>query len=138
MSTYLVICDDKKPNLFLKELILSWAIIGRFLFFPLKFSRKPAVKDVLLLLLNEADPGQKGCSTQRDCYLRYLNILWFFKIFQKEEGAEKYLKEQWNYALYDFKEKHLLRPIYREIVERIPFYLNRELDWQRCLRGKQS
>ena len=62
MSTYLVICDDKKPNLFLKELILSWAIIGRFLFFPLKFSRKPAVRDVLLLLLNEADSGLKGCS----------------------------------------------------------------------------
>ena len=62
LSTYLVICDDKKPNLFLKELILNWAIIGRFLFFPLKFSRKPAVRDVLLLLLNEADSGLKGCS----------------------------------------------------------------------------
>ena len=41
---------------------LSWAIIGRFLFFPLKFSRKPVVRDVLLLLLNEADSGLKGCS----------------------------------------------------------------------------
>ena len=61
ISTYLVICDDKKPNLFLKELILSWAIIGRFLFFTLKFSRKPAVRDVLLLLLTEADSGLKRC-----------------------------------------------------------------------------
>ena len=45
-----------------KELILSWAIIARFLFFPLKFSRKPPVRDVLLLLLNEAGSGLKICS----------------------------------------------------------------------------
>ena len=62
MSTYLVICDDKKPNIFLKQLIMSWAIIGLFLFFSLKLSRKPAVRDVLLLLLNKADSGLKGCS----------------------------------------------------------------------------
>ena len=62
MSTYLVICDDKKRNLFLKELIASWAIIGRFLFVPLKSSRKPAVRDVLLLLLNVVDSGLKGFS----------------------------------------------------------------------------
>ena len=37
MSTYLVIRDGKQPNLFLKELILSWALIGRSLFYPLTF-----------------------------------------------------------------------------------------------------
>ena len=42
--------------------ILSWAIIGRFLFFLPKFSRKPVVRDVLLLLLDEADSGLKRCS----------------------------------------------------------------------------
>ena len=61
MSTYLVICDNKKL-LFLKEFILCRAIIGRFLFFPLKFSRKAAVRDVLLLLLDDADSGLRGCS----------------------------------------------------------------------------
>ena len=62
MSTYLVICDDKTPYLFPKQSIMSWAIIERFLFFSLKLSRKPVVRDVLLLLLNEADSGLKGCS----------------------------------------------------------------------------
>ena len=36
--------------------------MGLFLFFHLKFSRKPAVRHVLLLPLNEADSGLKGCS----------------------------------------------------------------------------
>ena len=62
MSTYLIICHAKKLNVILKELILSSAIIGRFLFPPIKFLRKPAVRDVLLFLLNEADSGLKGCS----------------------------------------------------------------------------
>ena len=57
-----MICDDKKLNLVLKELILSWAIIGWFLFFDLKFSIKPAVRDVLFLLFDETDSGLKGCS----------------------------------------------------------------------------
>ena len=43
-------------------LILSWAIIGWFLFFDLKFSIKPAVRDVLFLLFDETDSGLKGCS----------------------------------------------------------------------------
>ena len=62
MSIYLVIFDDKKSNLFPKELILTGARIGRFLFFPLKFSRKPVVRDVLLLLFDGTDTGLKGCS----------------------------------------------------------------------------
>ena len=62
MSILLMICDDKKLNLVLKELILSWAIIGWFLFFDLKFSIKPAVRDVLFLLFDETDSGLKGCS----------------------------------------------------------------------------
>ena len=62
MSTFLAICDDKKPNLSLKESILSWAIIGRFLLFTLKFSRKLLARDVFLLLLDKADSGPKNCS----------------------------------------------------------------------------
>ena len=62
MSTILAICDDKKPNLSLKESILSWAITGRFLFFPLKFSRKLLARDVFLLLLDKADSGPKSWS----------------------------------------------------------------------------
>ena len=58
----LVICDDKKPNLFLKELILSWAIVARFLFPPLNSQENQQQRDVLLLLLNEADSDLKGCS----------------------------------------------------------------------------
>ena len=37
-------------------------MIGQFLFFHLKFSRKPVVRDLLLLLFDEADSGLKGCS----------------------------------------------------------------------------
>ena len=49
---------------------------------------------------------------------------------EKEEDEEKYLKEQWNLVPYDFREKHPLTPKLRnrEIVETIPFYLNRELE----------
>ena len=82
MSTCLVIFDDKKPNLFLKELILSGAIIGRFLFFHRKFSRKPTVKDVLLLLLNGAESVLKGCSDSARLLFEISEHLWFFKIFQ--------------------------------------------------------
>ena len=56
---YLVICDDKEPKLFLK--VLSLTIIERFLFFSLKFSGKPVVRDVLLFLFDEEDSGLKGC-----------------------------------------------------------------------------
>ena len=62
MFTYLLIFEDKKANLFLKELILSWAIIGEPLFLSFKFSRKPVVRDVLLLLNDKADSGLKRCS----------------------------------------------------------------------------
>ena len=82
MSTYFVICDYKKPNLFRKEFILSRAISGRFLFFPLKFSRKPAVRDVLLLLHNDADSGLKGCSDSTSLLFEISEHLLFFKIFQ--------------------------------------------------------
>ena len=40
---------------------MSWAMIEGFLIFPLKFSRKPVVKDVLLLQFDEAYSGLKGC-----------------------------------------------------------------------------
>ena len=81
-STYLVICDDKKPNLFLKKLILSSAIIARFLFFSLKFSRKPVVRDVLLLLLDEADSGLKECSDSRSLLFEISEHPLVFRIFQ--------------------------------------------------------
>ena len=81
-STYLVICDDKKPNLFLKKLILSSAIIARFLFFSLKFSRKPVVRDVLLLLLDEADSDLKECSDSRSLLFEISEYPLVFRIFQ--------------------------------------------------------
>ena len=81
MSTYFVICDYKKPNLFRKEFILSRAISGRFLFFPLKFSRKPAVRDVLLLLHNDADSGLKGCSDSTSLLFEISEHLLVFQNF---------------------------------------------------------
>ena len=47
---------DDKPQVVL-HCVFRW-----FLFFPFKFSRKQAVAAVLLLLLDEADSGLKGCS----------------------------------------------------------------------------
>ena len=81
MSTFLVIYDDKKANLFLKELILSWAIIGRFLFFPLKFSRRPVITDVLLLLLDQADSDLKGCSDLSSLLFEITEHLFVFQNF---------------------------------------------------------
>ena len=55
--------------------------MGRFLFFPLKFSRKTEVRDVLLLLFDEADSDLKGCSEISEYHLVFQNFSIAFRKF---------------------------------------------------------